>query len=392
MPGNSDQHDSSGNQQDSSGNQSQDQEQDQEHQHYHYSKDVSGNYHQDPSGNYKQDPSGNYITNYSIMDVSYTVIGSTQVASFCADDTPLPTVVPLVVIDSSSATVGIGYQIVEQVGKDASGAFVDRTTFDTTHPELYDPQIHENLSQVITSYDDEQNHSQSAVLLAQISGYAAQIQCSDFHGKGSIDDYTALFQAAGRIATESKQMELDIDIDGFNEFADAADQLSELFEGFILKLQNVNIITDVSFLTSISIALSKIVNLSNIFGRFKQTILDTSVIQFPKSAHDTKVVIEGVMSEVNCAMQYINYFVSPTDTGLVDAQLSAAEKNIITQSVATIENWNTLCEHGVSIAMANNPDVQYIQTANTQLKQTTVTLKNTVATLKSKLAAFNITC
>ena len=154
----------------------------------------------------------------------------------------------------------------------------------------------------------------------------------------------------------------------------------------------MNIISDISFLTAISAALAKIVNLSNVFGKFKQTILDTSVIQFPKSAHDTSVVIQGVMDEVSCAMQYINYFVSPTDASLNNAQLSAADKNILTQSVATINNWNTLCEHGVSIAMANNVDVQYIQSANTQLKQKTVTLKNSISLLRSKLALHNITC
>ena len=116
------------------------------------------------------------------------------------------------------------------------------------------------------------------------------------------------------------------------------------------------------------------------------------MIQFPKSAHDTSVVIKGVMDEVNCAMQYINYFVSPTDVSLNDAQLSFDEKNILTQSVATINSWNTLCEHGVSIAMSNNADVQYIQGVNSQLKQKTITLKNTVSALKTKLASFNIVC
>jgi hypothetical protein len=98
------------------------------------------------------------------------------------------------------------------------------------------------------------------------------------------------------------------------------------------------------------------------------------------------------MDEVNCAMQYINYFVSPTDASLNGAQLSAVEKNIITQSVNTIESWNILCEQGVSIAMANDPNVQYIQQASSQLKNTTFNLKTVTNTLKNKLASFNITC
>jgi hypothetical protein len=97
------------------------------------------------------------------------------------------------------------------------------------------------------------------------------------------------------------------------------------------------------------------------------------------------------MGEVNCAMHYINYFVSPTED-LVDAKLSVEERNIISKSVDTINNWNILCENGVSIAMANNPDVQYIKAANEQLKLSTVALKNNVFNLKRKLTAYNIVC
>lgn len=298
---------------------------------------------------------------------------------------------PIVNVTSSITVNGTGYQVVQNSGTDISGIHIDRNTFDTTHPELYDPQIHQILTQTVGVYDDQTDSSQSTVLLNQIKAYAQEINCSDFHGKGTIDDYTVLFEAAGRIANESRHMELDIDIDGFNQFAQAADELSDLFSGFILKLQSVNIISDINFLTSISLALGKIVNLSNIFGKFKQTIFDTSVIQFPKSAHDTKIVISDVMGEMNCAMHYINYFVSPTED-LVDAQLSTDERNIISKSVDTINNWNILCENGVSIAMANNPDVQYIKAANEQLKLSTVALKNNVFNLKRKLAAYNIVC
>ena len=162
-------------------------------------------------------------------------------------------------------------------------------------------------------------------------------------------------------------MELDVDITGFNDFAQAADDLSELFNGFIIKLQNVNIITDINFLTIISNALRRIVHLSDVFGRFKQTVLSTTAIQLPKSAHETKIVIDGVMEEVNCAMKYIEHFVSPTDLSLSAAALSAEEKNIIAKSVETIDNWNTLCQYGVSIAMSNDVDVISIQHASEEL-------------------------
>ena len=186
-------------------------------------------------------------------------------------------------------------------------------------------------------------------------------------------------------------MQLDVELDGFNQFAQAADDLSSLFTSFIVKLQNVSIINDTAFLTAIVNALAKIVNLSNVFGKFKETILATSTVEIPKSAHDTKVILQGVMDEINCAMQYITYFVAPTGTVPVDGELSATDKNIISSAVNTIDTWNTLCEQGVTIALTNSPDVQYINQANNELKTKTATLNNLTSALRTKFAFYNIT-
>ena len=317
---------------------------------------MSNNANYDNSGNHGiNDSSGNLIA-----DPSCNIV--------------LPEPVPITDVSSNLVIDGVGFEIVHETGDSATGADITRTTFNTDEPELYDPQIHQNLEQIVDTYNDlTEPESETSQVLSEIRVFAGELKCSDFHGKGSIDDYTELFTAAARIANETKQMELDVDVSGFNEFADAADELSNLFNGFILKLQNVSVITDLQFLRSIKTALSKIVNLSNTFGRFKQTVFSTSAIQLPKSAHESKVVIAGVMDEINCAMQYVNHFVSPEENpDLVDAGLSVEEKNIIAKSVETIDNWNTLCEFGVSIAMSNDVDIQYIQQANSELKNTTV--------------------
>ena len=324
------------------------------------------------------DSSSNIITN--VVDISYNSVTD---ISF-----NVPTIQTYIV---NETIVEPGLEIKNKEGFDASGDYVAYTTFDTTHPELYDPQIQEKLLETVDIYsDDLLPTSENAILLNQIKDYASKIQCSDFHGKGSIDDYTELFCAAAKIANESKSMSLNVDIQGFDEFSKAADELSELFNGFIVKLQNVNIINDIEFLRSISIALRKIWNLSEVFGKFKQTILTTTTIQFPKSAHETKIVLEGVMDEVNCAMRYITHFVSPSQVVPVDADLSAEEKNIIDKAVSTIENWNIICEQGVTIAMENNADINFIKQASNELKQTTLQLKGATASLKNKLAAFKI--
>jgi len=329
--------------------------------------------------------------NYTILtDISNNTFFSAYDAS-CVDDVSLA---PIHITDISSITVidGSGYHIVTQDGFTVDGSFVINTTFNTTDPS-FNIQITENLTETFTTYNDEDiSGSDVANLMHQIQFYADEIKCSDFHGKGTIDDYTELFKAASQIANEAKQMDLNVDVQGFNEFASAADDLSNLFNGFIIKLQNVNIITDVTFLKSIVTALSKIVNLSKIFKQFKEVVFATSQVQIPKSTHDAAVIIKGVMKEINCAVEHIQYFVDPSSVLLTDADLSVVEKAMIAKSVDTINSWNVLCENGVSIAMVNDPDIQFIQDANTQLKSQTTALNTATAALKSKLSLFNLKC
>lgn len=311
----------------------------------------------------------------------------------CNDTDLTPPVMPVITTYLNNQTiVEPGLVIHNQEGLTASGDYVAYTTFDTTNAAS-DVQVTERLLEDVGSYNDIlDTNNENSQLLLQIKDYAGKIQCSDFHGKGTIDDYTSLFTAASRIANETKSITLDVDIDGFNEFSQAADDLSALFTSFIVKLQNVNIINDSEFLRAIVNALRKIYNLSEVFGRFKETIFSTTTIQFPKSSHETKVVLEGVMDEIRCAMQYIGHFVAPdVNVGSpVDADLSSEEKNIISEAVATIDNWNVICEHGISIAMENNPDVVYITQASNELKQTTNDIKRATSILRNKFASFHL--
>ena len=126
------------------------------------------------------------------------------------------------------------------------------------------------------------------------------------------------------------------------------------------------------------------------FGKFKETILATATIRVPKSSHDAAILVKSVMSEVNCAMTYVNHFVNPLVGDPDDANLSAYEQNVIAKAVNTIDNWSVLCDQGVSIAMANNPDIMYISTASNQLKTSASLLVSNTSTLKSKLAQYNI--
>ncbi len=256
-------------------------------------------------------------------------------------------------------------------------------TLDTYSPVL--PDISFNMNQEVYVFED---CSGDKSLVEQIRMYAGQINCSDFHGKGTIDDYAVLFDAASRLVNETKHVELDVEIEGFNEFAQAADDLSELFASFTKRLQSVNIIEDTAFLTSILNALRRIVRLTEEFGRFKETIKATNTIQLSESVGQTKRILEGVTDEITCAMNYITHFTSPDGTIVPSAELSAEDKNAIQRSVQTLNAWSEICNHGVTIAMSRDPDVQYIQQTNQLFMQQSAVLRQASSTLRGRYAAY----
>jgi len=287
---------------------------------------------------------------------------------------PMPTPpVPTPPVQPSQTLVEPGITIVT----DASG--IQLRTYDPANPVLV-----EDFTKKVTVVEDS---SGDLLIVDQIKQCAAEIQCSDFHGKGSIEDYTLLFDAASKIASDVKHVQLDVDIQGFQDFGQAADELSALFEGFTKKIQSVNMIDDTVFLQAILSALRKIVNLSNVFGKFKKTIVATTTVELSTSVGETKRALEAVSDEVQCAMKYIQHFVNPT-TELEKAKLNEIDKNVIQRATTTIEAWSQIYENGVSVAMNQNEDIQYIQHANGVFKSQAVVLRQSTSQLRGKYSQY----
>jgi hypothetical protein len=328
--------------------------------------------------------------------ISYSTITSTttvNVTNAVPAQPPSPPNIPPIVNFTLNETLSTaGAVVTNQQGQSASGDGVTHTTFSTiSHPDNDAVAITQDLGQVVQSYFDNTTNplSESNIVLQDIKAYAAQIKCENFHGKGTIDDYSELFHAASKIANETKQMQLNVDIEGFDEFGAAADELSTLFNGFIVKLQSINIIDDLNFLKAVRSALAKIARLADVFGEFKKTIIATATVELPKSAHEARLVVQDVMSEINCAMNYISHFVNPSESAPTGAALSAVEQNIIDKAVDTIENWSVLCDQGVSVAMSNSPDIIYMKSANQELKTKSNILKTNISSLRTKLTAYS---
>ncbi|NBP65972.1 MAG: hypothetical protein EBU66_15095 [Bacteroidetes bacterium] len=281
-----------------------------------------------------------------------------------------------------------GYIITNQQGTNTSNEEITHTTFISTNTSNI-ININENLIATVNTYNDELSGA-SSILYSQISEYASKIKCSSFHGKGTIDNYNEIFKAASSIANDSKQMQLNVDVSGFSEIGTAAESLSELFTGFINKLENISIIDDTNFLTAVVDALSKIYNLSLVFAKFKETIIATSTVSLPKSVHDTSLLLTDAMNEINCAIEHINYFASPGSNVLQDAVLSETDSNIINAAVHTINNWNTLCEQGVTIAMSNDSDIQNIISINTDLHTRTLSINQATNIIRERLHSYKL--
>ena len=341
------------------------------------------------------------VVSSSTIDISknITITGTTDV-SFCSTDTfnivDISSLI-LLPIDFSTNTYDIsfvnGMQIVTETGTTSDGTFIQQTAAITMDPSN-DIQITIDISAIVQQYDNLTDISINSIM-QEITMYAGKINCSDFQGKGTIDDYTELFKAASNMAKQAKQTTLNINIDGFKEFGNAADELSALFQNYIVKIENMNIVNDTAFLSEILFYLKKIWNLSETFGKFKDTILGTSIIKIPKSLEDTKNILDGVMSEVDCAIKYIECFISPetaTDISLCcpgSHELNTDEKKQIEEAVKTIQQWNYLYNENIQIVISENADVKFIENANAIIKNTADLLKNNTAILKGKIKIYS---
>jgi len=354
-----------------------------------------------PTSSPKSNASSSDISLNFIVDISHNMTASETIEFCLLNDVSMNVVdisnLLILPSDFSMNTYDIsfahGMQIVTETGHLSDGTFIFETAAITTDLSS-DIQIVVDLSATVQQYDDLLDASTN-LIMQEISLYASKINCSDFQGKGTVKDYTELFQVASDLAKQAKQTTLNINIDGFKEFGNAADELSDIFKSYIVKIENMNVVNDTAFLSEILFYLKKIWHLSETFGKFKETIMGTSVIKIPKSLEDTRNIIDGVMSEIDCAMRYIECFVSPecvADISLCcpgSYELNTEEKNQIAEAVKTIQKWNYLYNDNIQIAISENTDVQFIESANAMMKSTTNMLKNNTAILKGKIKIFS---
>ena len=327
------------------------------------------------------------------VDISTNItVSSSSITSIAVDNSHIVDISAMMQlpqdasINSFTTSVSGGFEIIQETAVLPDGTIIYQQVGITIDPSS-DIQITQDLSAIIRIYNDETDPSLNAIM-QEITKYAANINCTNFQGKGSIDDYAELFTVASNLAKEAKQTTLVIDISGFYEFGNAADELSNVFQQYIVKLQNINVVNDMEFLKAITASLKKISHLADVFGKFKETILATSIVEIPKSLEDTRLIIDGVMSEVDCAMKYVQHFICPeNDISMCAASsLSPEEKALIASAIATIQEWDNKYSKNLQGILSENADVKFIAEANQIIANTAKLLKNSTVVFKGKIS------
>lgn len=241
-------------------------------------------------------------------------------------------------------------------------------------------------------YNDESNdYDMNKQLINEIREYATKINRKDFYENGTINDYLNLFESVSNMANEYKQLDLNFEIDGFNEFSNAADQIIILFESFSTKLQNINIINDTTFLISISRALEKMCKLSETFIMFKKTILSMGDIQIPKTVCDTTEILSNVMVDATCAVNYISHFIDPSNNQLLNSELKTEDKIAIENAINIVNNINTDMDCCYIKNKLERDDVfKSIVKYNNSIKKSSTILKNATNIFKNKINKYKL--
>jgi hypothetical protein len=259
--------------------------------------------------------------------------------------------------------------------------------YDDCHYEICSIDYKEtNTKKIKFTYEETNEYDINNKLLDEIREYAAKINYKDFHGKGTIEDYSKLFEAVSKMANDYKKAELDFETEGFNDFSHTAEEMINVFELYSKKIQNINIINDTHFLISISNSLEKMIKLSDAFIKFNKTVLSISDIHIPEKVCETTQILSDAMVDITCAVNYISHFINPNNINnpLLYSELNKEDKNTIDNAVNIITNMN-LNYNDIKNRLENEQVCKDIIKYNKSIRKSSDILKNATTNFKNKI-------
>lgn len=195
-------------------------------------------------------------------------------------------------------------------------------------------------------------------LVTDINALVNQIKCTRAEGMGTLGDYEALLKMATDI---SGSVNLSLDITTLTDFANAAETYGKIFENITQNLEGVTTIDNTTVLTNIKTQLTKIAAMYDALGALKLQISRTSTLQIPDSIVGTANKLQSVYEELDCTLDYIDYFCSGNAAANGkpdDADLNARDKAVVDAATGALSLFSSIIDDHGSVTAANNTQVK----------------------------------
>jgi len=222
------------------------------------------------------------------------------------------------------------------------------------YPNIFANEINAQISVINQIIDDPSDNQ----LVSEITALVDQIKCTNLEGMGTITDYTDLLKIAKDI---SGNVDLAFDISTLETFASNAEAYGDLFQNISKTLTAVTTISDVNLLTSIKAQLEKIAGMFDALKALKVSISATATLQIPDSIQGVADKLETVYEEMDCALNYLDYFCTGTNAP-ANSALSLADKSAIEAAKGALNTFNTLVSNNAKVSASSNIQISNLTT------------------------------
>lgn len=209
-----------------------------------------------------------------------------------------------------------------------------------------------------------QGSEDSKSLVLEIQKLQEKIKCSRFQGKGTMDDYANVFKKIQQYfaAVGDSNVEITIDTENLDNFAEQAKIFSEMFEEILIKFNKVSSVDDSVVLKKIRDDMVTITKMYENIDKFKAIVTGTSSLQIPQTIIDCTEVLNNINSDIACSLSYINYFVDSSapmnELQLQRSQLSGDDKKALEFFENSIQVWIDMVNNDGTVAMSTNAYVK----------------------------------
>ena len=192
-------------------------------------------------------------------------------------------------------------------------------------------------------------------LVGEINDLVNKIQCTRAEGMGTLADYAALLDLA---KDASANVALTLDISGLEAFASVAKTYGDIFQDITQNLSQMTTIDDTEVLGKIKTELQTIADMYDSLGALKLEIQRTSTLRIPDSIQGTANQLQSVYEELECTLDYLEYFCGSTQTAPANSALNARDRAALDAATGALLAYKTIVDNQGSVTATNNTQVK----------------------------------